>query len=90
MMHQQGWCYDTILLAFLFYWMGANDHSGGLATQTLNPPGPRGGQIWIQIWQYIPIYPAIIPICALVSDTLGVLDLTYLGGSPRTPYAQIL
>ena len=39
----------------------------------LSPWGAGGCTIWIQIWQYIPIYPAIIPIHALLSDTLGVL-----------------
>ena len=34
------------------------------------PPGGWGVQIQIQIWQYIPIYLAILPIIALLSDTL--------------------
>ena len=63
---------------------GMNGYSGGLAP--LNPPAARGEHIWIQIWQYIPIYPAIIPIYALLSDTLGVLGSDLSGGSPRPPY----
>ena len=67
---------------------GCNGYSGGLAP--LNPPAARGEHIWIQVWQYIPIYPAIIPIYALLSDTLGVLGSDISGGSPRPPYAYCL
>ena len=59
---------------------GMNGYSGGLAP--LNPPAARGEHIWIQIWQYIPIYPAIIPIYALLCP-LGVLGSDISGGSPR-------
>ena len=50
--------------------IGENDYFGGSA-----PWGLGGDAIRIQIWQYIPIYPAIIPIYALLSDTLGVLRI---------------
>ena len=61
-------------------------YSGGLAP--LNPPAARGEHIWIQIWQYIPIYPAIIPIYALLSDTLGVLGSDLSGAPPGPPMGQ--
>ena len=69
----------------LFVHRGEPDHSGGLAP--LNPPAAWRGTFWIQIWQYIPIYPVIIPIYALLSDNLGVLGSDLSGGSPRPPYA---
>ena len=51
------------------------DHSDSGGSAPLNPCSqPAVGHIWIQIWQYIPIYPAIIPIYTLLSDTLGFLD----------------
>ena len=55
----------------------------------LSPRGACGMPIWIQIWQYIPIYPATIPIYALLSDTLGVLGSDLSGGSPRSPYGNL-
>ena len=48
-------------------------------TRGLGNPESRGlaggDEIRIQIWQYIPMYPAIIPIYAPLSDTLGVLRI---------------
>ena len=55
----------------------------GLST----PESPlRWGRIRIQIWQYIPMYPAIVPIYALFSDTLGFLGSDLSGSSPLPPY----
>ena len=55
------------------------DYSEGLA-----PGGLGGCTIRIRIWQYIPMYPAIIPIYALLSDTLEVLR-SDLSGAPPCP-----
>ena len=46
----------------------------------VSPRGAWGLQIRIQIWQYIPICPAIIPVYALfIGYSRGSLDLTFRG-----------
>ena len=60
---------------------------GGNPRKPLSKPRVSDCEHALVIWQ-LPIYPAIIPIYALLSDTLGVLGFDISGGSPRPPYAN--
>ena len=54
----------------------------------LSPRGAGGDEIRIQIWQYIPIYPAIIPIMPYYQNFtrgLGKFRSDLLGGSQQPP-----